>query len=606
MLRQVSSEDRAKLVDAFNEEATEQVLDLYKAIVAEPQKKPKDHATVKTSFTSDRTVRFQIHQDIRRIFASKIESSTDKDGMLILTAAFPNNRGSNWGNNQSQSQGGKQQRRAKMSWQDRGGEYLHFSLYKENKDTMEVISFMSKQLKSQARTFQFAGTKDRRAVTVQRVSAHRFEAERLAGMNRMLRNAAVGDFEYQHSGLELGDLKGNEFVITLRDCYFPETNGMTTVEKVQHAQSVLSQAVADLHTKGYLNYYGLQRFGTFSTRTDTIGTKMLQSDFEAACNLLLWYSPEALSAAQNPDGEDVIGQDDKARALAIYLWKTTGTLNEALDKLPRRFSAESQIIRHLNRSSTDFLGALMGIQRHLKLMYVHAYQSRVWNLAASERWKLYGGKVVEGDLVLVNEHKGKEPPATGPEEVDAVGEVVIQAGEDDRANTGDDIFERARALTAEDAASGAYSIFDVVLPMPGYDIIYPANASGDFYKIFMGSEEGGKLDPQNMRRKQRDFSLSGSYRKMLARIEEDYTVEAKAYANENEQFVQTDMERLNAKPADDTEAKQEGGAHDEAGKDKIAIVLKFQLGSSQYATMALRELSKGGVQAHKPDFNGGR
>ncbi len=39
---------------------------------------------------------------------------------------------------------------------------------------------------------------------------------------------------------------------------------------------------------------------------------------------------------------------------------------------------------------------------------------------------------------------------------------------------------------------------------------------------------------------------------------------------------------------------------------KLAAVLKFQLGSSQYATMAMRELSKGGIQAYKAEYMGGR
>ena len=42
------------------------------------------------------------------------------------------------------------------------------------------------------------------------------------------------------------------------------------------------------------------------------------------------------------------------------------------------------------------------------------------------------------------------------------------------------------------------------------------------------------------------------------------------------------------------------------GTHLISVVIKFQLGSSQYATMALREFSCGGVEAYTPDFGGGR
>ena len=46
---------------------------------------------------------------------------------------------------------------------------------------------------------------------------------------------------------------------------------------------------------------------------------------------------------------------------------------------------------------------------------------------------------------------------------------------------------------------------------------------------------------------------------------------------------------------------------DGEGEKKIAVVVKLQLGSSQYATMALRELMKaGGVKAYRPEFMGGR
>lgn len=591
----------------FDEKTVDDLIALDKDIISAPKKKARDRPIVRTAFTSDRSVRAQIHQDIRRIFNHRIDSSTDKDGILVLSAASPSNRKrESWG-----GQDGKSARPGKLAWLDRGGEHLHFTLYKENKDTMEVISFLTKLLKTNSKTFQFAGTKDRRAVTVQRVSGYRVQAEHLAAQNRNLKNAAVGDFQYQSQGLALGDLKGNEFVITLRDCQIVNEDETSMEERISSVQEYLAKALQNLRDQGFLNYYGLQRFGTFSTRTDTVGLKILQGDFQAACDALLEFNPAALAAVKSAEPSDRIAADNKARAEAISIWRTKGRVNEVLDKLPRKFSAETAVIRSLGKHPQDFLGALMMIPRNLRLMYVHAYQSLIWNLAVGERWKLFGDQVVAGDLVLVHEHQDKVSGRPVQETVDADGEVVIRAADDDRANSADDVFERARVLTPEEVAHGTYSIFDVVLPLPGFDVIYPANASGDFYQTLMASERGGRLDPYDMRRKQKDFSLSGSYRKLIARIGPDYSVHVHQYADEDEQFVRTDMDDIRIRHTGgdgvshemkDASTETEGSRHG----DKLAAVLQFQLGSSQYATVALRELSQGGVQAHQQEYSGGR
>ena len=221
------------------------------------------------------------------------------------------------------------------------------------------------------------------------------------------------------------------------------------------------------------------------------------------------------------------------RAQGINIWINTGDVDRALDRIPRRFAAETTILRHLSQNQNDYLGALKMIQRNHRLMFVHAYQSLVWNHAASARWKIFGEKVVEGDLVLAEKHHEAER-----EEVDADGEVVIQAVGDDRAADLEDKYTRARPLTREDAQSDKYTIYDVVLPTPGFDVEYPRNSIGDFYKTFMGSERGGYLDPHDMRRPYKDFSLSGSYRKLTARPSKDVTFEIKAYTDEHEQFVE--------------------------------------------------------------------
>lgn len=596
---------------------------------------------------------------------------TNGDGAMIVTAmsgqssynsgapASQNSRGDDRNKDHGNERGNRQPPRGKLSFQELGGDYLHFSLYKENKDTMEAISWLARQLKLRPQLFQFAGTKDRRGVTVQRVSVYRVFIQRMIDAGRDLRNAKIGNFEYQPSPLQLGELTGNEFIITLRDCDFHYPEQADTKTLLDGAQSIVGQAIKNLSERGFINYYGLQRFGTFSTSTDEIGVRILQGNFGAAIGAILHYNHALTSAVQDPkSGTDKISMEDRARAQAISAFESTGKPYPALDLLPKKYSAESAIIRHLSRQGhdNDFLGALQSISRNLRLMYVHAYQSLVWNMAASERWRLFGGKVVEGDLVLVNEHTPKTENILKPEDVDEDGEAVVLPAADDRATTAEDMFIRARALTKEEAESGRYTIFDTVLPTPGYDIIYPANGMVKLYEDFMASPRGGGLNPYDMRRKWKDASLSGSYRKVLAKPGQDISFEIKTYEKDDEQFVQTDMDRLKAageerrdgqqrvgiagkpedpatngdrshgqndKPTGDTvdaktdvasseDAEQSGGVSlDWNGQPKdnkkIAVVLKLQLGSSQYATMALRELMKlGGVKAYKPEYGGGR
>lgn len=589
---------------------------LHEEVLKRPNAKPREHGTVRSAVINDRELRGKIHQAVRRIFSSRLETSTDDDGGIIISAASTSTKNGRATKPNGAWQDRHPQKKGKLGWQELGGEYLHFTLYKENKDTMEVISYLARQTKIRPQSFQFAGTKDRRGVTVQRVSVYRVYADRMAGLNRTLRGSKIGGYEYHPCGLELGELKGNEFIITLRDCSFPSVEVSPPETKVELISALVREAVEQLGNKGFLNYYGLQRFGTFSTRTDTIGLKMLKGDFEGAVNAILDFSPEALAAAQDPlssmSGNDLVSSDDKARAHALHSFKTTGKIHPAIDDLPKKFSAESSIIRHLGGGdrSRDYLGALQTVPRNLRLMYVHAYQSLVWNVAAGERWKRYGEQVTEGDLVLVDEHKNKVGKEANMDDVDADGEVIIKPAADDSATSAEDMFIRARALSKEEAASGVYSIFDVVLPSPGYDVLYPANNMAEFYQTFMANERGGGLDPYDMRRKWKDVSLSGSYRKMVARPE-NCSFEVREYVHEDEQFVETDLQKLESKgrkSAEDSLAAGQPQVHLQGEKAaKVAVILTLQLGSSQYATMALRELMKfGGVKTYKPDFGGGR
>lgn len=607
----VIEEDRNTLNSIFGETTAKSIVKLYGDVVAYPYRKPRDHDAVQSEIISDKSKRTQAHVAVRKIFQSKLETLTmqDKPGTISVRAA-PKGNESNGRRTDAVENGNGAKQKGKIMWDDLGGEYLHFTLYKENKDTMEVLFFMATQLKTKVSNFQFAGTKDRRGVTVQRIAICRVKKEQILGLTKSARGWRVGGFEYKKHGLDLGELNGNEFLLTLRDCHAPNEEGLSHEQRFEALQKAVGEAARNFGEKGFINYYGLQRFGTFSTGTHTTGMKILQGDLEGAVNGILSYSDSLLPANQDTSADSKVPQDDIDRAEAIRIWKETGNSKKAMDILPRRFQAETSMIQYLGKrgknkelvQNKDWQGALASIQRNLRLMYVHAYQSLIWNIIAGKRREVYGDKPVEGDLVIIGE-KDEPKQESGEPEVDQDGELVVRpSGEDSSAP--EDPYTRARALTKEEAESGKFNIFDVVLPLPGWDVEYPKNSIGKFYEELMASELGGGLDPHKMRRNWKDASLSGSYRKMMSKPG-GLKVEVKSCGDELEQLVETDAEKL----LNQQKGQQEQGAGDSKDGlkgEKLAVVLNMQLGSSQYATMALRELTKGRALAYTPEFSTAR
>jgi len=112
--------------------------------------------------------------------------------------------------------------------------YIHFTLHKTNRDTQDCLSHLSRALGCKPQDLSVCGTKDKRAVTVQRVCFKRSgknlvgvwrtangirpgrRTEQQAVEERGERGSRIGDLEYSDKYLELGMLKGNHFAITLR------------------------------------------------------------------------------------------------------------------------------------------------------------------------------------------------------------------------------------------------------------------------------------------------------------------------------------------------------------------------------------------------------
>ncbi|QRV72950.1 pseudouridine synthase [Ceratobasidium sp. AG-Ba] len=531
---------------------------------------------------ASKEIRTSLHQTVRALFNGKLETETsetpgEEGSRVVIKWAH---RGSGKG---GRGRGGGRYQGDRST--PLIPPYIHFTLQKTNRDTQDALGHISRLLKVPARELSTAGTKDKRGVTTQRVCLKRgrltvedvWKMANGVGSRRTPedvltqrgeRGVRVSDIAYRRGYLELGMLRGNEFVITLRNVKADSTD---TIDK----------AMNSLKENGFINYYGMQRFGTSAIPTHSIGLAILRSNWQHATSLLLRPRP-----GEYPDAE-----------AGRRAWLENGDLTEALRLIPRRCVAERCILENYKKhdySDRNLLGGLSAIPRNLRLMYVHAYQSYVWNCIVSERIRLFGRKPIVGDLVYEDEEAQVDTMAEGQDDKDDIAIQVLktsEGGEKIEESTGDDTSEKTtkewksskrlaprkvKVITEGDLPK--YSMFDVVMPLPGTDVAYPGGKLGEMYRRFLLVDG---LDPDNFNHKQKDYALAGSYRKIIHHPKAlSWTI--MRYTDPNVPLAQSDEDAILGLDKPTTE---------ENGKF-LALQIRLTLGTAAYATMALREVTK--------------
>ncbi|KAJ9564850.1 hypothetical protein OSB04_000816 [Centaurea solstitialis] len=426
-------------------------------------------------------------------------------------------------------------------WPAHLGKFLRFHLCKENKDTQEALGVIGKMLGVQPRSFGFSGTKDKRAVTTQRVTVFKQRANKVASLNKRLIGIKVGDFCYVNEGLLLGQLHGNRFTITLRGV-------------VADSEDTVKAAADALGKHGFINYFGMQRFGTGSVPTHLIGAKLLRGEWKEA---------------------------DDIRRIRDY-YKESEDIDGTLRQLPRYLVAERAILQCLKKCPGNYLQALKAVPRTLRMMYVHSYQSYLWNHAASMRVQKYGtDKVVLGDLVYCNEESFNEVKQVHDSEYEDIG--CNDLSENNHLDEADPLpsegtCSSVKVINNEDILSGNYTVADVVLPLPGSRVIFPQNDIEQYYQD-LANKDGVSLteSAHNVKEliKYTDVSIP------LTMTDLDIVTKAKDGDGKN------DVSKPNGE-----EILQEKDVSTTSGDHQLALKLSFTLPASCYATMAIRELLK--------------
>ena len=79
-------------------------------------------------------------------------------------------------------------------------------------------------------------------------------------------------------------------------------------------------------------------------------------------------------------------------------------IEEALSVLDRRDRLEKAVLLLLKRQPNGYYNANQNISRNTRLIYVHGYQSYMWNRSVSERLRKFGRQVLVGDLAIRSEN----------------------------------------------------------------------------------------------------------------------------------------------------------------------------------------------------------
>jgi tRNA pseudouridine13 synthase len=187
------------------------------------------------------------------------------------------------------------------------GKYSVYILKKTNYNTEDAVAKICDSLNIQRKNISYAGAKDRNAVTSQYIA-----------VTGKARNIEQKDIVLEHKGftdkpISLGDLKGNKFVITIRNIEY---------EKIKKIHS-------------FINYFDSQRF---STNNAEIGRYIITKNYKSACELIM---------SENSRNSENI---------KLFLQK------------------------HKNA----YLNALKLVPKKILQVYMHAYQSLLWNKAVEK------------------------------------------------------------------------------------------------------------------------------------------------------------------------------------------------------------------------------
>lgn len=257
---------------------------------------------------------------------------------------------------------------------------LYCHLVKVGIYTLEALDRLVKALGIERNSIGYAGIKDAVAVTSQRISLRKVDYEKAASL--AVPGLFLKNFTYGKGAVSVGELKGNRFTIFIR-----------TEEPVE--QTRLADKLETMSREGFLNYYGVQRFGSrFSAHV--FGRKIMQGDYGAALKSFLIATNESESRYVN-----------QIRLAAEKIFGNWEEMLRQFQSLPYSFRYEIKLLEALKERPDDIVGALKNIPEQIRL-WVYAYVSYLFNKKISYFYNNHLSIPPDLPLVLSHDREDQE------------------------------------------------------------------------------------------------------------------------------------------------------------------------------------------------------
>lgn len=244
------------------------------------------------------------------------------------------------------------------------GLFLHFVLVKKDIDTSDALDWIARLWKVERNDISIAGSKDKRALTAQRVCIWGLKDKFESGVLNTLDLPKIKTHSLclRLKEIRLGNLWGNAFNITIRN-----------IKQFQkETRKFIEETLENIYTKGgVLNGFGIQRFGELRPITHQVGKILVQGDFELAIKTYL--------------GKVFEGESEEVQNVRKTYWETEDCI-KALECFPKFLTIERKLLRELIKRRMNYEQAFFSLPPQFRKLFVHAFQAKLFNRYLTVRW----------------------------------------------------------------------------------------------------------------------------------------------------------------------------------------------------------------------------